>query len=58
MKKKKYITPAMETIYLDVEPVMSNASITGGFDEDLPMDSEDQGAGGYRGDWSNIWEGM
>ena len=58
MIKKKYITPELETIYLDVEPVMTNASITGGFEEDGPMDSEDQGAGGYRGDWSNIWEGM
>ena len=57
--KKRYTTPEVETIYLNMEPVMTNASITGGFEEDGgPMDSEDQGAGSHRSDWENIWEGM
>ena len=58
MMKKRYTTPEVETIYLNMEPVMTNASITGGFDDDELMDSEDQGAGGHRGDWSGIWDGM
>ena len=55
MMKKRYTTPEMETIYLNMEPVMTNASIIG---EDELMDSEDQGAGSHRSDWENIWEGM
>lgn len=58
MMKKRYTTPEVETIYLNVEPVMTNASITGGFKDDVIIDPDDQGAGSHRSDWENIWEGM
>ena len=58
MMKKRYTTPEVEIIYLATEPIMGSGSITGGFDEDLPMDPDDQGAGGHRGDWENIWKNM
>lgn len=61
MIKKKYITPELETIYLYMEPVMTNDSVFGGFgdgDDEEIMDPDDQGAGGHRGDWENIWGNM
>lgn len=58
MMKKRYITPEIESICLGTEPFMSTGSITGGFEEDLPMDPDDQGAGAHRGDWENIWGNM
>ena len=57
MIKKKYITPELETIYLYMEPVMTNDSILSGDDEEI-MDPDDQCAGGHRGDWENIWGNM
>ena len=56
--RKEYITPVSEFISLNIEPVMLTGSITGGFDEDLPMDSEDQGANEQLGSWSDIWNNM
>ena len=56
--KKIYIAPEVEIIYLATEPIMGYGSITGGFEEDLPIDPDDQGAGGHRGDWENIWGNM
>lgn len=58
MIKKRYMTPVTETVLLDINPIMTTGSITGGFDDDEIMDSEDQGAGSHRSDWENIWEGM
>lgn len=58
MMKKIYITPEIETICLGTEPIMGSGSITGGFEDDSPIDPDDQGAGGHRGDWDNIWGNM
>ena len=57
--KKEYITPVSEIVSLNIEPVMVlTGSITGGFDEYSPMDSEDQDANEQLGSWSDIWNNM
>ena len=55
MMKKKYITPQMETIGFDVNPIMNQTSMIEG---DEIIDPDDQGAANHRGDWNNIWENM
>ena len=58
--KKRYISPVVELLEIDFAPIMTTMSLptAGGGDDEERGDSDDQGAGGFRGDWSNIWEGM
>ena len=58
MIKKIYMTPVTETVLLDINPIMTSGSITGGFEDDENLDPDDQGAGGHRGDWNDIWGNM
>ena len=52
------MTPVTETVLLDINPIMTSGSITGGFEDDENLDPDDQGAGGHRGDWNDIWGNM
>lgn len=52
--KKIYNTPIAEFVELKLNPVMNNMSLP----EEGRGDAEDQGTGGYRGDWENIWGNM
>ena len=58
--KKRYNTPVVEYVELKSNPVMTTMSLPtdGGGESEGRGDSGDQGAGGYRGDWENIWGNM
>lgn len=58
--KKRYNTPVVEYVELKSNPVMTTMSLPtdGGGESEGRGDSDDQGAGGYRGDWDNIWGNM
>ena len=58
--KKKYINPVAEIVDMMVAPIMTTTSIF-----TSPEDGDDDGRGNdtdqsgtFRGDWSNIWDGM
>ena len=52
--KKIYNTPVSELVELKSNPIMNTMSLP----DDGRDDSGEQGAGGYRGDWENIWGNM
>lgn len=58
--KKRYNAPATEIVELKSAPIMTVLSLPtdGGGDDEGRGDSDYQGAGEHRGDWSNIWEKM
>ena len=58
--KKKYINPVAEIVDMMVAPIMTTTSI---FTSPEDGDGDGRGndidqSGTFRGDWSNIWEGM
>lgn len=58
--KKRYYTPVTEVMELKSAPIMTVFSLPtdGGGDNEGRGDSDYQGAGEHRGDWSGIWDGM
>ncbi len=58
--KKRYISPFVEIVDVAVTPLMTTTSpITAPEDEDGGGRGNDEfQTGEFRGDWSNIWEGM
>ena len=57
--KKMYKTPVAECIALATNPVMNNLSLQGSTDPTSGRGSSgNQKDDEFRGDWSNIWEGM
>jgi hypothetical protein len=58
--KKRYNTPVVEYVELKSNPVMTTMSLPtdGGGESEGRGDSDDQGVGGYRGDWEDIWKNM
>jgi hypothetical protein len=58
--KKRYISPFVEIVDVAVTPLMTTTSpITAPEDEaDGGRGNDIYQSGEFRGDWSNIWEGM
>lgn len=58
--KKIYNAPSAELVELESAPVMTTFSLPsdGGGEDEGRGDSEFQGAGEHRCDWSGIWDGM
>ena len=53
MEKKEYISPVAEIVEVGTLNMLALSKET-----DEQMDDEEQMSNEFRGDWSNIWDGM
>ena len=53
MEKKKYISPVSDIVELGTLYMLALSK-----ESTVQMDDEEQMSNEFRGDWSNIWEGM
>ncbi len=53
MEKKEYISPVAEIVEVGTLNMLALSKESG-----EQMDDEEQMSNEFRGDWSNIWEGM
>ena len=53
MEKRRYISPVSEIVELGTLHMLALSKET-----DEQMDDEEQMSNEFRGDWSNIWDGM
>ena len=55
MEKKKYISPVLDLVEMGTLYMLA---LSQDKKEENQLDSDEQLSKEYRGDWSNIWEGM
>jgi hypothetical protein len=53
MEKKEYISPVAEIVEVGTLNMLALSK-----ESDEQIDDEEQMSNEFRGDWSNIWEGM
>ena len=53
MEKKEYISPVAEIVEVGTLNMLALSK-----EPEVQMDDEEQMSNEFRGDWSNIWDGM